>query len=280
MRQLAAPYSVLMPLAPWESPANVKEALESLRSQTCQPTQVVVSCDGAPSGDLRLVLERSGLPLDVVVGPGLEGVGPVLARGLPLCEQEFVIRADADDISVPERCEKQIEWLIEHPEGIALGSRITEFTDGDELVCGCREIPVGPSAVMQWARSRNPINHPSAAIRKSVVLAAGSYRSKPGFEDYDLWLRLLARYGAGAVANLPESLVWVRVGPAHLARRHGCRYALAELRFFWACGRERLLAWPDVLLALLLRMPLRLLPASVLARVMARTRSGNLRQER
>jgi hypothetical protein len=221
-----------------------------------------------------LVLENSGLPHVVVVGPGFEGIGPVLARGLNLCTQEFVIRADADDISLPERCEMQIGWLVQHPEVIALGSKVTEFMDGAKVVCGCREIPVGARAVMQWARSRNPMNHPSVAIRKSAVLAAGNYRTKPGFEDYDLWLRLLAQYGAAAVANLPESLVWVRVGPAHLARRHGFRYAMVELRFFWACGVEQLLPWPDVLLALLLRMPLRLMPASVLARAMAWTRKN------
>jgi len=197
-----------------------------------------------------------------------------LARGLQCCTQDFVVRADADDISIPQRCERQIQWLVLNPEVIVLGSRITEFATVPEEACGYREIPVGDKAMMRWVHFRNPLNHPSVAIRKKCVLAAGNYRKKPGFEDYDLWLRLLARHGPGAVANLPESLVWARVGPAHLARRHGYRYAIAELRFFWECGVEQLLSWPDVIFAVVLRLPLRLLPAGVLARVMTWTRES------
>jgi glycosyltransferase involved in cell wall biosynthesis len=266
---MTIPYGVLMPLAPWEPPENLAMALESLRAQTCPPSQVVVSCDGEPPPSLRRILDDSGLSIDVVLGPGSEGVGPVLARGIQLCRYEILLRADADDISLPERCEQQVCWLKEHPHVVALGSVIAEFRDAPDVICHYRCVPTGSRGVGRWARFRNPLNHPSVALRRSAVLAAGNYRSRPGFEDYDLWLRFLALYGGNALANLPEALVLARVGEAHLARRHGFRYARAEWRFFWGCGREKLLLWSDVCLALLMRIPLRIFPVILLSHVMA-----------
>ena len=267
-------YSVLMPLAPWESPHILALALESLRAQTWPPSQVVVSCDGEPPPLLQRSLADSGLSMDVVIGPGAEGVGPVLARGIQQCRHEIVLRADADDISVPKRAEQQVCWMETHPSGVALGSVIAEFQDAPDLIRHYRWVPIEPGVLRRWARSRNPLNHPSVALRRSAVLAAGNYRFKPGFEDYDLWLRVLARYGDRALANLPEPLVLARVGEAHLARRHGFRYARAECRFFWSCGQERLLSWSDVIAALLVRLPLRVLPAALLSQVMVSVRSN------
>ena len=112
---MATPYSVLMPLAPWESPEVVAEALRSLLRQSWQPTQLVVSCDGSPPGPLRRVLKAADLPMEILEGSGQEGVGPVLARGLSRCVHELVVRADADDICLPNRCERQLEVMQASP---------------------------------------------------------------------------------------------------------------------------------------------------------------------
>ncbi|MEB3353879.1 MAG: glycosyltransferase [Cyanobacteriota bacterium] len=263
-------YSVLMPLAPWEAAAVLEQALASLEAQTLPPAQVVVSCDGPPPAPLRTPLENATLPLQIVVGPGAEGVGPVLARGLLQCRQELVVRADADDLSLPERCAMQVGWMARHPAVLVLGCPIEEFRASAERPVSRRLVPLDPGEIGRVALVRNPLNHPAVILRREAVLAVGNYRARPGFEDYDLWLRLLAVHGSGALANLPEVLVRARVGDAHLARRHGWRYAQAELRFFLSCGRERLLPWHRVIAALAARLPLRLLPAGLLARVMGR----------
>jgi hypothetical protein len=264
------PYSVLMPLAPWELPSILNDALYSLALQSLPPKQVVVSCDGPPAASLNPILERTTLPTHLVVGPGNEGVGPVLARGLEACLHELVVRADADDISLPERCATQVAWMANHPRVIVLGSAIDEFHGNPSHLQGRRIVPIGSEHIALQANSRNPMNHPSVIFRRQAILDLGSYRSKPGFEDYDLWLRVLAVHGRAAIANIPESLVYARVGNAHLARRHGLNYALAESRFFWSCGREGLLDWSHVLRALVVRIPLRLLPKPLLSWVMGK----------
>ena len=252
-------YSVLMPLAPWEPLGQVAAALESLAQQTLPCSQVVVSCDGPPPPGLEAVLRASPLPLIQVVGPGGEGVGPVLTRGLQVCSEDFVVRADADDLSLPDRCAIQVEAMNARPDLVALSTPILEFISDPQHVCSQRPAPVGYAALLRRSRWRNPLNHPAVILRRQAVLAVGGYRSCPGFEDYDLWLRLL-RQGA-LLDNLDQPLVFARVGVDHLARRRGLAYLRKELRFLHECGRLGTFSWLRVWLLALIRCPVRLVPA-------------------
>lgn len=266
------PYEVLMPLAPWEEPAVVAQALASLAAQQPAPQRLVLSVDGAlPAGLKQLVQAqaKAGLATLVLPGPGGEGVGAVLARGLAACACELILRADADDLSRPDRAARQLAWLAQHPQVVAGSGWIEEFVaDPVQGVVACRRVPLD-GAVARWARWRNPMNHPAVVLRRSAVLAVGGYRHQPGFEDYDLWLRLLRRFGPRALNNLPAVLVSARVGPAHLARRRGWDYARQEAQFLLRSAREGQLGWSQALLLLLLRLPWRLLPAHWLAALMA-----------
>jgi hypothetical protein len=179
---------------------------------------------------------------------------------------------DADDISLPERCATQVAYLRQHPEVAVVGSQLGEFVESSHQVLGTRTVPLTPREVRRFAQWRNPLNHPTVALRRRAVLAAGNYGDHPGFEDWELWLRLLCR--GETIANLPQTLVMARVGPGHLARRQGPTYALRELRFLLHCLRWSLLPVPQVLLLLLLRPPLRLIPKPVLQLVILRGLRG------
>jgi hypothetical protein len=243
-----------MPLAPWEEPAVLAQALATLAAQQPAPQRLVLSVDGPMPDCLQPVVQAqvlAGLSILVLPGPGGEGVGLVLARGLAACSCELILRADADDLSLPDRAARQLVWLAQHPEVIAGSAWMEEFFDQPEQVLGCRHVPVG-----------------AVVMRRSAVLAMGGYRDQPGFEDYDLWLRLLHRHGPTAVNNLPEVLVRARVGAAHLARRRGLTYARAEARFICRAAREGHMPRGQALLLLVLRLPWRLLPSPALARLM------------
>jgi len=269
-----SPYAALLPLAPWEDPAVLADALQSLRSQTLFPRQVVVSGDGPLPPALLDCLEVSGLPIELVLGPGSEGVGPVLARGLLHCQEELVLRVDADDLSLPQRAAIQVNWMDQHPQVLVMSTPIIEFKDRIDQPLLQRWVPLDPEEISRVALLRNPLNHPSVILRRGAVLAAGSYRSVSGFEDYELWLRLLMIHGPAVLANTSQPLVLARVGPAHLHRRHGWGYAIAEARFLAQCVRRCFLTIWCVIRSLLLRVPLRLLPPRFLAGAMgAVTRS-------
>ena len=257
-------YSVLLPLAPWEDPFIVEEAIASLELQSLRPNQLVVSCDGSLPTALKAVFADVSFPIDWVEGCGGDGVGRVLARGLLACRHEFVVRADADDVSLPQRCEHLMGMLASNSELVVVGSCIDEFIRAPNEIVSQRHVPLDGVAVACCAHSRNPFNHPSVALRRSAILAVGNYRHMPGFEDYDLWLRVLQKYGSSACSNCGESLVKVRVGSTHLRRRHGLKYATREAFFFTRCALDGLLPWWSVVSNLIIRLPLRLLPSWLL----------------
>ncbi len=272
-----AQYEVLMPLAPWEEPSVVRASLRSLTQLQPQPQRIVVSVDGVLPSTLQVIIDGcASVPLLLVHGPGGEGVGRVLARGLKACSCELILRADADDLSCENRAMRQLSWLADHPEVIAGSSWIDEFITEQPLhVVSCRRVP-SDGALVRWSRWRNPLNHPAVVFRRAEVLAVGGYRHRPGFEDYDLWLRILKHYGPTSMNNIAESLVLARVGHAHLARRRGLNYAAKEIKFLCGCAREGLLGWFQVLILLVSRVPLRLLPARWLNAVMLRLRRSGL----
>lgn len=264
-------FSVLIPVAPWEQPDIVSASLRSLEAQSYLPSQIVVSCDGFPPPLLLSVLHNLSIEHSIIIGPGREGVGPVLARGLLSCQHEYVVRADADDISQPTRCEILLNAFVLQPEVAVMGSSISEFIslDNENVITSERIVPTNSLSIYRMSRYRNPMNHPSVILRKSLILSVGNYRSMPGFEDYDLWLRLIANFGPSALANIEASLVLVRVGANHLSRRHGFNYAKSELMFLLQCGRDKYLPWLFVFLSVVIRFPLRLLPRKLLSSVMS-----------
>jgi glycosyltransferase involved in cell wall biosynthesis len=265
-------YDLLLPLAPWADPEELTACLNSITAQTLAPAQIVVTVDGALPQPLRAALASAATPLRVIEAPCWRGLGPVLADGLRQCRAAIVIRIDADDISLPERCATQVAYLRQHPEVAVVGSQLGEFVESSHQLLGTRVVPLTPREVRRFALWRNPLNHPTVALRRRTVLAAGNYGDHPGFEDWELWLRLLRR--GEAIANLPETLVMARVGPGHLARRQGPTYALREIRFLLHCLRRRLLPVPQAVLLLLLRPPLRLMPKPALQLVMLRGLRG------
>jgi glycosyltransferase involved in cell wall biosynthesis len=265
-------YDLLLPLAPWADPQELTACLSSITAQTLAPSEIVVSVDGVLPQSLRLALAAAAMPLRVIEAPRWRGLGPVLADGLLQCRAPIVIRIDADDISLPERCATQVAYLREHPGVAVVGSQLGEFVKTSHQLVGTRTVPLLAKDVRRFSLWRNPLNHPTVALRRLDVLAAGNYGDHPGFEDWELWLRLL-RHGA-TIANLPQTLVVARVGPGHLARRQGRAYAFSELRFLFHCMRSRLLPMPHVVFLLLLRPLLRLMPKPVLHMVMQRGLRG------
>ena len=117
---MATPYSVLMSVYFKESPEYLRTSIESIRGQSASTNDFVVVCDGPLTSELDAVLEEEqekfGSVLHVLRLEKNEGLGNALNKGLKLCKNELVARMDSDDISRPERCEKQIELFERYPE--------------------------------------------------------------------------------------------------------------------------------------------------------------------
>jgi len=224
-----------------EKPEHLKRAIESVINQTLQPSEIVIVKDGELTDELDKVLDwfvnRYPSLFKIVPIPKQVGLGKALAKGVLNCSYEIIARMDSDDISHPERFEKQIPFLLDHPEIDLVGSWISEFDDDEKNVYSFREVPTEPEEIKKFAKKRNPINHMTVVFLKKAILSAGNYQSYLWFEDYHLWARMLLK--GYKFANLPHYLVNVRGGDNMIARRVGVKYAILEMKlqkFFLEIG--------------------------------------------
>ena len=214
--------SVLMSVYKKDNPEYLKLALESIyENQTKKPDEIVVVFDGELTESLYAVLEefRSNKEDVVHYYPQEEnrGLGEALKIGAGYCTGDYIFRMDSDDISHPLRFEKQLAYIEDHPEVDVLGSCISEFEQSPDEQMRCRVCPQYQHDILRMAKKRNPMNHMTVCIKKEALEKCGGYQPLLLLEDYYLWIRMLAN--GAMMANLQESLVYVRCGKGFYERR-------------------------------------------------------------
>lgn len=238
-------YSVLMSLYKKEKPEFFRLALETMIHQTIEPDEIVLVEDGPLTEELYEVVDEYSDHLHIVRNEKNLGLGPALNKGLLACRNELVARMDTDDLSVPDRCEKQLRFFKEHPEVTILGGQIEEFTEDPENVIGKRIVPETDQELKEFLKKRCPFNHMTVMFRKADILAAGNYQDFYWNEDYDLWIRL-AQHGY-KFANLPITLVHMRGGEDMYQRRGGKKYFRSELDIQKLMRKNKMIGFPTYL---------------------------------
>lgn len=225
-------FSVLMSLYAKERPDYLRQSFDSVFNQTLPPDEVILVEDGPLTDELNTVLneyKEKHPELKRIKLPINGGLGKALNEGLKHCSNELVARMDTDDIAKPNRFEKQVQFMNDNSDISVCGSWMEEFEDNTKNIIAIKKAPEQYSNIENYAQSRNPFNHPSVIFQKSAVLASGSYKHFPLFEDYYLWARMIVK--GYKMHNLSESLMWFRSSHDLYKRRGGWNYAFNEARF-------------------------------------------------
>lgn len=214
-------YSILMSVYYKEKPENLTASIESMMRQTVVTNDFVIVCDGPLTDELDRVLETAEKDypgvFQIIRLPENVGIGAAANIGLQYCRNELIAKMDADDISLPRRCEEQMKLFAENPGLSVIGGYIAEFEDNPEKPFAIRKVPAQNADIRKFARRRQPFNNVTVMYKKSAVTAVGGYRALNRCEDFDLYTRLLhAGYSA---QNIEEVLVNVRVDKAGTSRR-------------------------------------------------------------
>ncbi|MBE5996940.1 MAG: glycosyltransferase [Lachnospiraceae bacterium] len=227
-------YSVLMSVYAKEDAVNLAQSMESIFLQTAPTDDFVLVCDGPLTSELNKVIDeyQEQYPdiLHVLRLERNEGLGNALNKGLMLCKNDLVARMDSDDLSYPDRCEKELGLFEAFPELDIVSGTIEEFTDDPEVITGSRSLPASYPEILHFSRKRNPFNHPAVMFRKEAVEKAGGYNERFHlFEDYYLWIRMLQKGCHGA--NLKDPILKMRTSESQMLRRGGYRYTKDMLAF-------------------------------------------------
>lgn len=227
-----ANFSVLMSVYRNDKPEFVRRAIESVTTeQTRKPSEIILMIDGPISDALKEVIidvsERDSI-IKPIWNTVNQGLGKVLQEGLLLCSNELVARMDSDDVALPDRFHKQVEFLEANPDISIVGGQISEFIDSVDNIVGYRNVPLDPIECKHYYQDRDPLNHMAVMFRKSAIIDVGNYQPWHLDEDTYLWGRLLKK--GYKIANLPDILVNVRVGRDMYARRGGWRYFKSDTK--------------------------------------------------
>lgn len=204
-------YSVLLTVYKADNADFFRLSLKSMLKQTALSDDIVIVKDGPITIELQNVIDEAKKDCSAVHELQLEkniGLGLALNEGLKICKNDLVARMDADDISLPQRCEKQLKMFEKDPELDIVGCPVIEFIESPDNVVGKRDVPLDNIDIYKYCRRRDPFNHPTVMYRKSKVMKYGPYGNYRKNQDTDLWIKLLSN-GCKA-ANCPEYLLLFR----------------------------------------------------------------------
>lgn len=188
-------YSVLMTVYTKDNPDYFALSLDSMINQTCKPDEIVIVKDGPIRKQLQDIIDsRKNRQVKIIQLqlPVNKGLGLALNEGIKICKNELIARMDADDYSMPNRCELQLKMFEKYPDLDIIGCPVDEFVDDIDNVVGCRNVPYTNDEIYAFAKKRDPFNHPTVMYKKSVVLKAGMYSDYRKNQDTDLWIKMLS----------------------------------------------------------------------------------------
>lgn len=250
--------SVVMPFR--DAEPFIAATLESLLGQTFSDFEIVAIDDGSVDAGPSIVREHAANdPRVRLISEGRRGFVPSLNRGVALARGEYIARMDADDLALPERFARQVAYLDGHPQVGVVGGQILALLDGHSFEPPWWiDAPLKHDQIAASLKHRNSIHHPTAMIRRDVLLDVGGYREPfTVVQDYDLWLRLAERT---RLANLPDRVLAYRFHAGQATERNlelaylctwSARYAAREraagridpIRTEIRIDREQAAAW-------------------------------------
>lgn len=224
-------FSVCISVYKNDKPADFLVAVRSIYNQTVLPNDIVLVVDGPIDENLRnsiAILESEISVLNVVYLPTNQGHAIARQTALMAAKNDLVAVMDADDISVPNRFEKQLNIFKQYPDVTVVGGLINEFIGNVSNIVGSRIVPEIDEDIKEYLKSRCPMNLVTVMMRKNHLQKVGGYIDWYCEEDYYLWIRLaMAGY---KFYNIQENLVYVRVGEEMYQRRGGWRYFKSEAK--------------------------------------------------
>jgi glycosyltransferase involved in cell wall biosynthesis len=200
---------VTIGLPAYDAVSTLPAALASIRGQTFEDWELLVVDDGSTdgTGELLTELERTDERIHAFVDGRHLGVSARANQLIQIARGRLLARMDADDVAYPDRLERQVAFLDEHPEVDLVGSSMLVFGEGG-VARGKRPAPAAHDEICAHLRTRFfPLFHPTWTGRADWFRRY-LYRPKAvRCEDQDLLLRA---HAASTFANLPEVLLGYR----------------------------------------------------------------------
>ncbi|MBI5324347.1 MAG: glycosyltransferase [Ignavibacteriae bacterium] len=184
------------------------EAIQSILEQSFSDFEFIIVDDGSTDSSREIINSFNDSRIKPIINGENIGLTKSLLKGYEYCHGEFIARMDADDISLPDRFKKQIEYFDKHPEVGVLGTNAYAIGNNSKLKYKIN-YPENHSFINWSLLFSNPICHPSVMIRKIVIEKFGFYNDEfQRSQDYDYWIRLISNV---KFYNIQKPLILLRI---------------------------------------------------------------------
>lgn len=202
--------SVIIPC--FNASRTIERAISSIGNQTCLPGRIIVVDDASTDGSVEIVkkLQQKSTEYEItlICLPYNRGASAARNCGLEQVDTEFVAFLDADDAWHPEKLRLQIEWMQKNPSTVLLSHRC--IVDGEEQVNSSYSDSEFRDSVefisFNQLLLRTRFSTPSVVLRTITRLRFDEQLRYA--EDYDYWLRLVAKHGPVAYSELPLATLY------------------------------------------------------------------------
>ncbi len=201
--------TVLMPV--YNAEKYLAQAIDSMLQQTFHDFEFLIIDDGSSDSSVAIINAYFDPRIRLITNESNLGISATLNKGIAMCSTELIARMDADDISYPDRLQKQYDFFLNNPECALLATWAREVNPGGQPLT----TEMINSAYLYYALVfQCVIYHPTVMYKRSAVMSVGMYNT-PYSEDFEMWWQLTRNY---KVACLHEVLLDYRITDESLCR--------------------------------------------------------------
>jgi glycosyltransferase involved in cell wall biosynthesis len=188
---------------------HLREGVDSILHQSFRDFEFIIVDDGSTDRTWKILTSYDDPRIILLRNEQNLGLTRSLNKALPRSTGEYIARMDADDVSLPDRLDKQVEFLDANEDVGLVSCSFVEIDDEGRHI-SIQRLPTRNCDLQQRLLTSNCFCHGAAMFRRECLSSVGAYRAEFEFaQDYDLWLRISESY---KVANLEQPLYQWRAG--------------------------------------------------------------------
>jgi len=195
-------------------------SIESMLNQTYTDFEFIIVNDASTDASEKILQTYAEKDNRIQLIKNAKNIGLTqsLNKALYQTKSAYIARQDADDISLPERLERQVKYLDNHAKVGVVGTRYKEINEKGEVISSQRVTFIKqPQDIAKHIYQLNPLFHSSVMIRETCLKECGGYNNTWYYaQDYELWLRLIQKY---ALANIDHVLAYRRNVPNNISTK-------------------------------------------------------------
>ncbi len=195
--------SVILPV--YNAENYILESINSVLNQTYTNFELIVINDGSKDNSSEVIKSISDKRI-IYIEQQNQGLAKTLNNGLKIAKGDFIARQDHDDISLPLRFEKQIQYFLNNKNCGLLGTWATIINEQGIATGQFHKHPTKNSELKIKLLLDNYFVHTSVMFRKDVITNCGTYNETINglVQDFEYWYRISQHF---EIANLPELLI-------------------------------------------------------------------------